>query len=776
MSEIALPRATAPLARAGPAVAAGERQESFVLRLAAFTMLAAFGSGTWLGLVERGPTGRAAAAVAVAVAGGAAIALTPRLRIPRTAARALRVALLIAMAAAALVAAGLPAQMIEPGGWGAFRDLLDRGLTGASATGWPYLGSDTWVRLTIVLGIPAFVVPAAALAFWPSPRRGGALRLLGLCLLLLLYAIPATERDVGSPVGRGLLVLLLIGAWLWLPRLQGRELAPAGLVLAAAAAVALPVASSLRHHQAWIDYTSWKLFAAGGGAHSFDWTHRYGPIAWSRTGATVLEVRSPRPHYWKAETLDRFDGLRWVHSDANANSQPGAEIPPQASPRWNEHIRFTVRDMTSNFLVGAGTVYSVSGAKLFTGSGDGTVKATDGPLEKGDSYTVAAYVPDPGAREMRAAPSDFSPQFLPYTRFDLPARGASALTTGPAPERQSSYDARTVGASIPGRPPSADPAVGRRIVASPYGRMYALAKRLAAGQPTPYDVVRRMVGYLQRGFRYGEHPPLRRYPLPAFLFRDRIGYCQQFSGATALMLRMVGIPARVASGFAPGILDSTTKEYRVRDLDAHSWVEVWFAGIGWVPFDPTPSLAPASAQASGDAAASAARGGTDSGTGRQLKRHEPSGGGGGGGSATSSQWWQAALVFLALLGAGVSGLWLAAAVRARRLRRSGDPALHELREALERLGHRVPADATLLQLERRLETTAGPGAALYVRALRERRFEPPARTAASRPPDRRALRRALTRGRGPIVKVRALLALPPSRRLLTFPHDPLTAR
>ena len=55
MSEIALPRATAPLARAGPAVAAGERQESFVLRLAAFTMLAAFGSGTWLGLVERGP-------------------------------------------------------------------------------------------------------------------------------------------------------------------------------------------------------------------------------------------------------------------------------------------------------------------------------------------------------------------------------------------------------------------------------------------------------------------------------------------------------------------------------------------------------------------------------------------------------------------------------------------------------------------------------------------------------------------------------------------------
>jgi transglutaminase-like putative cysteine protease len=70
----------------------------------------------------------------------------------------------------------------------------------------------------------------------------------------------------------------------------------------------------------------------------------------------------------------------------------------------------------------------------------------------------------------------------------------------------------------------------------------------------------------------------------------------------ALMLRTLGIPARVAAGFTPGSYNADTKEYRVRDLDAHSWVDVWFEGIGWVPFDPTPSVAPAEAQSDVNAA------------------------------------------------------------------------------------------------------------------------------------------------------------------------------
>src|SRR3954451_5903774 len=74
----------------------------------------------------------------------------------------------------------------------------------------------------------------------------------------------------------------------------------------------------------------------------------------------------------------------------------------------------------------------------------------------------------------------------------------------------------------------------------------------------------------------------------------------------ALMLRMVGIPARVAAGFAPGSLNRDSGEFRVRDLDAHAWVEVYFNGIGWVTFDPTPPAAPAQSRTSGLGAPTAA--------------------------------------------------------------------------------------------------------------------------------------------------------------------------
>ena len=108
-------------------------------------------------------------------------------------------------------------------------------------------------------------------------------------------------------------------------------------------------------------------------------------------------------------------------------------------------------------------------------------------------------------------------------------------------------------------------------------------------------------------------------------------------------------------------------------------------------------------------------------------------------------------------------LWAVAVARARRVRRAGgDPDLRELRFALERLGHRVPRGTTLLQLERRLGVTAGAGAARYGRLLRGRRFAAAARAAAVRL-DRRGLRRGLTEGRGPIVRLRALLVLPPWR-------------
>jgi hypothetical protein len=90
--------------------------------------------------------------------------------------------------------------------------------------------------------------------------------------------------------------------------------------------------------------------------------------------------------------------------------------------------------------------------------------------------------------------------------------------------------------------------------------------------------------------------------------------------------------------------------------------------------------------------------------------------------------------------------------------------VEELRRALERLGYRYPARTTLTQLERRLRVTAGPEAARYVGLLREQRYAAPGTGTLPTPRDRRALRRALTEGGGPIARVRGLLALPPHPR------------
>ncbi len=91
-------------------------------------------------------------------------------------------------------------------------------------------------------------------------------------------------------------------------------------------------------------------------------------------------------------------------------------------------------------------------------------------------------------------------------------------------------------------------------------------------------------------FEYDETPPIAtsRPPLVAFVDGHRRGYCQHFAGAMALMLRYLGVPARVGAGFGTGRFDPKTGEWTVSDTNAHTWVEVWFKGYGWLPFDPTP--------------------------------------------------------------------------------------------------------------------------------------------------------------------------------------------
>jgi hypothetical protein len=233
------------------------------------------------------------------------------------------------------------------------------------------------------------------------------------------------------------------------------------------------------------------------------------------------------------------------------------------------------------------------------------------------------------------------------------------------------------------------------------------------------------------------------------------------------MLRMMGIPSRVVTGFSPGSFNRETREYRVRDLDAHSWVEVYFTGIGWVPFDPTPTAAPAESQSSGLGATSAARA-----DGGEVRSRETTGGAserssdrrGGARSSGGRSAWPLGAALLALA-AAVGGGWVVVSRRRtqRALSSADDLAelqLRELERALVKLGWRLPARTTLLGLERRLARAAGPGAARYVAKLRAHRFDPGEPTAPGAA-DRRALRRDLGSLGGLRAKLRGLIAIPP---------------
>ena len=101
-----------------------------------------------------------------------------------------------------------------------------------------------------------------------------------------------------------------------------------------------------------------------------------------------------------------------------------------------------------------------------------------------------------------------------------------------------------------------------------------------------------MSEYLRNSYTYDLSVPPQRKSMDAveyFLFEEQRGYCEQFASSLAVMARSLGIPARIATGYAPGEYNPFTGLYEVKASDAHAWVEVYFPGYGWSAFDPTPA-------------------------------------------------------------------------------------------------------------------------------------------------------------------------------------------
>jgi hypothetical protein len=751
----------APLAAAAPARVRPER-----VRLGAFAALGLFAGLHWGALINPAQGGDMLLSLIFAIAGAVALVAIPA---PwsdwqrRTAAGVVACVLLLL----ALLVAGVPIRMLGWRNWGELVSGMSQGISSTPAITVPYRGVDEWVRIAIVSGGTALLALAALLAFWPRRAATPGYPIAAAVALGTLYAVPIIEHGPDAPYFDGALFCILLAGFLWLERVRPDQLAVATACVVATAVFGAFLAPRLDSTRPWFNYEAFAEKLEPNKAEAFSWNHSYGPLTWPRDGREMLRIKARTPSYWKATNLDEFDGVRWREGPQSRDSI----VDQRLNRRWLQTIEVVDRGLRSTQFVGAGDVKDIlpGASRLALPQSDGTFVTSSKSLRPGDSYQALVYVPRPSERQLERAGTDYPGFTQGFLELSVPlARGSVGLVD--------KATGRSLGPNAPLRfaPYGTDEAAlvvwpsgfgleqdGDHVMAdSPYAQLYALAQQLKRETDSPYGFVKAVQDRVQAGTTYDESPPQRRYPLAAFLFDTKIGYCQQFSGVMALMLRMGGVPARVASGFSPGSYNSERKDYVVRDTDAHSWVEAYFPPYGWITFDPTPAASPASSQL--DDAGPSANGGPTlpPNFGGRLGQSgdrpfapgdpgadiAPTDAGGG---------WQlpvgaAVVALLALMSAVL--LW-----RRRTPFVTHAPELAELERALHRSGRDPAPDVTLARLEGLLG--GSDAAAAYVRAVRDRRYG--RATQAPTRAQRRALRRQLASGLGLRGVLRAWWALPP---------------
>jgi hypothetical protein len=292
--------------------------------------------------------------------------------------------------------------------------------------------------------------------------------------------------------------------------------------------------------------------------------------------------------------------------------------------------------------------------------------------------------------------------------------------------------------------------------------MYEVAQRVTSGARTPYQTVLALESWFRQrgGYRYDESPPrLAKSPLVGFVTRTKAGYCQHFAGAMAAMLRMLGVPARVAVGFASGEkrADNT---WVVTDHEAHAWVEVWFHGNGWIPFDPTPGRGTfggsySFASDSNEAVAALRRGELADSTPNSRALREPDAGDLPGAVQKSADERAPSLVAIVLL---LGSLWVVvlgagkALVRrsrylARDPRRLATAGRREVEDFLRDQGVDIPSNATLLRVQQAVHEEFGLDGQAFAVAAARGRFGPPGSVEHGAGSARREVRRLIAAAR-----------------------------
>ena len=261
----------------------------------------------------------------------------------------------------------------------------------------------------------------------------------------------------------------------------------------------------------------------------------------NRSNTVMFTMSSSTGRYWRTAGLTVFDGQQWKLPEAQLRTtdgqlnqrRPNAEVVQQ---------QITIGRFGGKLLPAAFAPLEVAqGGLLWLAETDTLVVDDDEGLREGQTFNIASDVSVPTVAELRGATVSSPPS---GGLLDLPS-------------------------DLP-------------------GEIRDLATQVAAGAATPYDQARALQDWFRNNFTY-DLTVQRGHDDDAILSFLRIqrGYCEQFAGTFAVMARAVGLPARVAVGFTQGEVRSDG-QYTVLGRHAHAWPEVWFDGIGWVQFEPTP--------------------------------------------------------------------------------------------------------------------------------------------------------------------------------------------
>ena len=259
----------------------------------------------------------------------------------------------------------------------------------------------------------------------------------------------------------------------------------------------------------------------------------------------VMYVKTSQKLYLRGNLLDRFVGDRW---------QRTGEAPARTTLRAG-YLRLDVPDGGAHVAQQIDIVADLQAKALFASAGAMQIRFPGPTLYDNGDGTFA--VPRP-LRSDTSYSVDATPRLI-GSRYVLDA---------------AQPDARYL---------QIDPAISTRV--------RELAESVTANAGDPWQKALALEEHLRSNYAYSYEtivPYQGRTPLDWFLFDNRKGHCEFFASAMVVMLREIGIPARLANGYSLGERNPLTGYYEVRAMDGHAWAEGWIAGSGWVMFEPTP--------------------------------------------------------------------------------------------------------------------------------------------------------------------------------------------